>query len=62
MGEIIKSQPPIFKVWLGPELVIFTSRPHDLETILSKCTERGKFMEFGKCLLGEGLLSSRGDL
>lgn len=62
MDYLIKSQPPIFKMWFGPELVIITSRARDSEIILSKYTDRGRFSDFGKSLLGEGLLCSQGML
>lgn len=56
MLNIVRSQPPFFKLWLGPELVVVSSRPQDLEIILNKCFEKGKIIKFAKPILGDGLL------
>lgn len=56
--NIASTQPPIFKMWLGQELVVTTSRLQDLEIILNKCVDRGKFFRFGKPVVGDGMLTS----
>lgn len=58
MLDIAKTQPPVFKVWFGPNLCVFISNPHDLEIILSKCINRGDFFRFGSPLSRDGLLTS----
>lgn len=56
MIELIKSQPPIFKFWLGNELLVVTTRPEDIEIVLSNCFERPKYYNYSLKLFGNGIL------
>ncbi|XP_015836239.2 cytochrome P450 4C1, partial [Tribolium castaneum] len=58
MLRLTKSQPPLFKIWLGQDLIFVTSRPEDCEIILSKCFTKGKFATFMDPIFWEGLLTA----
>nr|XP_015836192.1 PREDICTED: uncharacterized protein LOC103313316 [Tribolium castaneum] len=54
--HFVETQPEIFKFWLGQHLLVVTSRPEDVDCVVNKFFEKGPFFEFGKQLLGDGLL------
>lgn len=56
--DVTKTQPAIYKTWIGPALYIITSRPRDLDIILSKCLDRGSIIKFYNPAFGDGLLTA----
>lgn len=58
MLNIARTQPPVFKIWLGPILFVLTSRPQDLKIILTKCLDRGFIPKFANILVGDGILTA----
>nr|XP_015836193.1 PREDICTED: uncharacterized protein LOC662514 [Tribolium castaneum] len=56
MIKLFETQPPIFKFWLGKDLIVVTSRPEDVETVLSNCFGKPKFYDYSYKLFRDGLL------
>ncbi|EFA05709.1 cytochrome P450-like protein [Tribolium castaneum] len=59
LTKLFEAQPPIFKFWLGQDLVVATSRLKDVEIILNNCFEKPKFYNFMCEVTGNGLLTAR---
>ncbi|KAJ3655449.1 hypothetical protein Zmor_014580 [Zophobas morio] len=55
--SVCKTQPAVFKLWLGGHLLIVTSQPEDIEIFLTKYLKKGTFYEFGKELMGDSLIN-----
>lgn len=60
MNELVESQPPIFKLWLGKDLLVVTSRPEDVELVLTNCFGKPKFYSYAFKLFRDGLLIAPG--
>ncbi|XP_044261131.1 cytochrome P450 4C1-like isoform X1 [Tribolium madens] len=56
MIKLFETQPSIFKFWLGKDLIVVTSRPEDVETVLSNCFGKPKFYDYSYKLFRDGLL------
>ncbi|RZB39934.1 p450 domain containing protein [Asbolus verrucosus] len=48
----------IFKIWLGPSLIILLTRPKDVEVVLKSCLNKPSAYEFTIPLLGRGLITA----
>lgn len=60
--ELADLYRPVFRFWLGPNLVIGIRRPKDLEIVLNHSSTLGKSVMYDvlKMLIGEGLISGPG--
>nr|XP_015836253.1 PREDICTED: cytochrome P450 4C1 [Tribolium castaneum] len=59
VNMLLKSYPSeVAKIWVGPTLLVSITKPEDVEIVLNKCLERPKFYEFGKEIVGSGILTA----
>ncbi|XP_046735164.1 cytochrome P450 4C1-like [Diprion similis] len=62
--ELSRLYPSPYRVWLGPLLLIFLSRPEDVKTVLKseKAIEKAKVYEFFQPWLGKGLFTAPAEI
>ncbi|KAJ9596972.1 hypothetical protein L9F63_012002 [Diploptera punctata] len=62
-SRIVNTWAPIFRLWLGPILVVALSDPRDIEIVLrnSKYFEKGWVYNFLRPWLGKGLITASGE-
>ncbi|KAJ3620024.1 hypothetical protein MTP99_004018 [Tenebrio molitor] len=62
LTNLIDSQPPIFKLWMGIKLVILTTQPTHAEVILKTCFNRLGTTKHMEELFQTGLFTSPADI
>jgi cytochrome P450 family 4 len=62
LTNLIDSQPPIFKLWMGIKLVILTTQPTHAEVILKTCFNRLGTIKHMEELFQTGLFTSPADI
>ncbi|XP_063917183.1 cytochrome P450 4C1-like [Zophobas morio] len=56
MLKLTTQYPPIFKMWIGPDLYVSTTRPEDIEVILPNVLNKGEIYDLAKDYFNGSLL------